>query len=107
MATGIPVRADFVVELIRGQGYAVFDLAGKRLTEPTPFHPVADRQRSAFQREADRKAKRGPRACLRCRHAFESEGIHNRMCAPCRLQATADSDAPFSFGAIHGRKRSA
>jgi hypothetical protein len=45
--------------------------------------------------------------CLRCGHGFESEGIHNRMCAPCRLQATADSDAPFSFGAIHGRKRSA
>jgi hypothetical protein len=107
MATSIPVRADFVVELIRGQGYAVFDLAGKRLSEPTPFRPVAERQRSTLQAEADRKAKRGPRACLRCGHGFESEGIHNRMCTPCRAGATADSAAPFSFGAIHGRKRSA
>jgi hypothetical protein len=51
------------------------------------------------------RSKRGPRACLCCGHGFESEGIHNRMCGSCRLLASQDQDVPFSFGAIHGRKR--
>jgi hypothetical protein len=51
------------------------------------------------------RVKRGPRACMTCGHGFESEGIHNRMCGACRLRASHDQDAPFSFGAIHGRKR--
>lgn len=45
------------------------------------------------------------RACLTCGHGFESDGAHNRMCAPCRQRASQEDAAPFSFGAIHGRKR--
>jgi hypothetical protein len=51
------------------------------------------------------QSKRGLRACLCCGLGFESEGIHNRMCGRCRLRASQDQDAPFSFGAVHGRKR--
>lgn len=45
------------------------------------------------------------RACLCCGKGFESEGFHNRMCGGCRVSASNDETAPFSFGAIHGRKR--
>lgn len=41
-----------------------------------------------LQLQADRKHKRGPRACLCCARTFDSEGIHNRMCPACR-QRTA------------------
>jgi hypothetical protein len=45
------------------------------------------------------------RPCICCTHPFESEGKHNRMCGSCRLRASQENAAPFSFGAIHGRKR--
>ncbi len=32
-----------------------------------------------------RQPKRKSRPCMTCRQTFESEGPHNRMCAPCRL----------------------
>ncbi len=52
------------------------------------------------------KAKRPqPRSCMCCGKGFESEGFHNRLCQPCRLRANQDQDVPFSFGAVHGRKR--
>ena len=51
-----------------------------------PFRSFADaaRWRDACQREADRKAKRGPRPCMCCGETFKSEGIHHRMCGRCR-----------------------
>jgi hypothetical protein len=32
----------------------------------------------------ERRMKRGPRPCLSCRKTFVSEGLHNRLCDPCR-----------------------
>ena len=34
------------------------------------------------------------RPCLRCRRDFPSEGIHNRMCDPCRNYAPV-TDSPY------------
>lgn len=34
-----------------------------------------------------RQAKVKIRKCMTCRASFVSEGIHNRMCSPCRLHA--------------------
>ena len=33
------------------------------------------------------------RACMRCRHQFQSEGFHNRMCGTCRATAADDTTA--------------
>lgn len=97
MATGLPVRAEFTVELVRGQGYVVLDQKRTRLTEPSPFRVVAERARDAFQRAADKRAKRGPRPCMNCKATFDSEGIHNRLCKTCRghRDAIGEPQRPF------------
>lgn len=87
MATGIPVKAEFTVDLVRGQGYVVLDLKRTRLTDPSPFRMVAERARDELQRAADKRAKRGPRPCLNCGCVFASEGVHNRLCKSCRGRA--------------------
>lgn len=38
-------------------------------------------------------AKRGARPCLCCGRVFDSEGIHNRLCNPCRLRGDGGSMA--------------
>lgn len=64
-----------------GNGYAVVDRNGTVLSA---------RYASRIQAEIvlDNRAKRASRrtrACLTCGKAFESEGIHNRMCKPCKV----------------------
>jgi hypothetical protein len=44
--------------------------------------------RARLKRPLDVKPNTTPRACLRCNKTFDSEGPHNRLCAPCRY-ATA------------------
>ena len=78
---------------------------GTRLTAYFTRQSVAESELIRLQAEDDKKAKRGPRACLGCGKGFESEGIHNRMCQPCRLRASQEQDVPFSFGVVSGRKR--
>lgn len=56
------------------------------------FRPQADQHCAELQREADKVAKRGPRACMCCKAEFYSEGIHNRMCGRCR--GFGESDQP-------------
>lgn len=87
--------------------YVVIDPQGAVCSKPTS-KDGAERLRDAKQTEADRKAKRGPRACLRCGHEFMSEGIHNRMCTPCRGASSAEGMSnPYSMGAMTGRRKSA
>lgn len=85
--------------------HCVCNQHGERLTPYFQRRSTAEAELIKIQASADKKAKRGPRACLSCGKGFESEGIHNRMCSACRLAASHDQDTPFSFGAIHGRKR--
>ncbi len=62
-----------------GGRFALFDLAGKRVSG------MMDGQMAELQR--DKRAARGRvrvRPCLTCGTDFESEGAHNRMCAECR-----------------------
>lgn len=44
-------------------------------------------RRDSLQAEADRLAKRGPRACMCCGRDFESAGIGNRLCGFRRSRA--------------------
>ena len=76
-------RMQFAVDFVP-EGYAVFDQGGCRIGDTFRFRGDAIRKRDELQREADLKAKRGPRACLCCGTTFESEGIHNRLCPICR-----------------------
>ena len=44
----------------------------------------AEDRRDALRKTADKKAKKGKRPCLCCGRAFDSDGIHNRLCQPCK-----------------------
>lgn len=40
-------------------------------------------------RELLLSSQRSVRTCLSCERPFESEGTHNRMCAPCKRRSRA------------------
>ncbi|MDT8856462.1 hypothetical protein RNZ50_15820 [Paracoccaceae bacterium Fryx2] len=91
-----PGLARHQVVWVPGSGFVVVDPDGQRVGAPSDTRPQAERLRDEAQRAADAKAKRGPRACLCCGRVFESEGIHNRMCGPCRNRDTGDVPARLS-----------
>lgn len=101
-----PGRARFTVEYLAGRGYFVRDPDGKRVSHFDRDQSKIEIIRAARQEAHDAAKKRKERPCLGCQRMFLSEGIHNRLCKDCRNRASNDQDAPFSFGAIHGRKRS-
>jgi hypothetical protein len=73
----------YTVQPIAG-GYVVLAPDGVRASEPVMFSTQAMLLRDKIQREADQRAKRGPRPCMCCETLFTSDGIHNRMCDQCR-----------------------
>lgn len=79
-----PAFARFTVDHQARHGYVVRDPDGKIVSSPTPFRTRAEQLQIRLQREADAKAKRGPRPCLCCGAIFHSQGIHNRLCPNCR-----------------------
>lgn len=99
-----PELAKFRVEYVPNKGYFVADPDGKRVTGYAS-REATDHACEIKQRMADTARKRINRPCLRCGTVFASEGIHNRMCNRCRCATSNDDATPFSFGAIHGRKR--
>lgn len=80
----------FHVEKIAGV-FRVVNPEGKLLNPPFACRNAAVDAAERWQAEADRRAKRGPRPCMCCGRTFDSEGIHNRLCAPCRSQGEARS----------------
>jgi hypothetical protein len=98
-----PQHARYRIEYLPGKGHAVLDPSGRIAIDPTPVREVAQAACAHLQAEADRKAKRGPRPCLCCGTEFESEGIHNRMCARCRVRGDALGAYGYQ-GADAGRK---
>lgn len=94
-------RAEFATGAARGR-YVVVDPDGRRVGAPTT-EDVAVARAAQLNREADEKARRGPRACICCGKGFESEGIHNRMCGPCRGRNDALGAYGYA-GAADGRK---
>ena len=71
-------------------GWAVVGPRGLRVGAIVADHAAAEARRAALQAEADAKAKRGTRACLCCGASFVSQGIHNRLCTPCRGRDAGD-----------------
>lgn len=72
---------------VRGTGgsYAVFR-GNKRVSQ----HYV--NRTGALERldREQRKEQSQTRPCLRCQKPFLSEGIHNRLCNPCRSMSSAE-----------------
>ncbi|WP_151720189.1 hypothetical protein [Gemmobacter serpentinus] len=83
-------RPRYEVERIGGS-YCVRDPNGALLPARYASRQAALMSREDLQREADRKAKRGPRACMCCGATFQSDGIHNRLCTDCRAPGFATS----------------
>lgn len=81
-----PAHARFRAEYDGVRGYDVIDPAG-RVVAKLGNRDIALNRAEALQKEADTAAKRGPRPCLCCGREFDSAGIHNRMCNPCRGRA--------------------
>lgn len=97
-----PALARFRVAFSRGSQYVVVDPTGAQVGAATSLLCAQERA-ERLNAEADGKAKRGPRACLCCGKGFESEGIHNRLCAICRTRD--DALVPYGYaGAGDGRK---
>lgn len=70
------------VERLEFQAYQVLGLR-----DLSPRFSTRDEAEGWLEEQLDRVAPaRQPRdrRCLRCGHAFRSEGFHNRMCDPCR-----------------------
>ena len=86
-------RGAFRTEYRPGKGYLVLDPDGNPAGGITPFRTRADQLRDRLQRDADAKAKRGPRGCMCCGATFVSEGIHHRLCASCRSRSDGGSMA--------------
>ncbi len=79
-----PKAGAYDVRFTSGLGHAVYNPRGERVTPWYVKARDAQQRCAALQAAADRKAKRGPRPCLCCGTVFQSEGIHNRLCDPCR-----------------------
>jgi hypothetical protein len=92
-------------EFLPGRGYYVADPDGRRVSGFYHSEDVALNMCATIQADADAASKRKRRPCMCCGAEFMSEGIHNRMCDGCRRRASNDEAVPFSFGAVHGRKR--
>ena len=100
-----PGFSRFRVEYAPMFGWFVADPNGKRVSGYSQSKAWAHEHCVQKQEAHDAASKRRVRPCLRCGAGFQSEGIHNRMCNRCRNCASNDEASPFSFGAIHGRKR--
>lgn len=79
----------FRVDHVPGRGFFVLDPGGEKCAGPFKDENKALMSRDAKQAAADAKAKRGPRACMACKHTFPSEGIHNRLCNDCKYRGSA------------------
>jgi hypothetical protein len=63
----------------------------------------AESVKAAQQKKDDAARKRMTRPCLCCSQPFESEGIHNRLCPPCR--ARGSEAGSYSVAPRSGRPR--
>jgi hypothetical protein len=66
------------------EGWVAVNGEGRQVSESFGSRSQAEAWSLAAQKAADLKAKRGPRACMCCGKQFASQGIHNRLCNPCR-----------------------
>lgn len=73
----------------QGQGYFVINPRGQKVTCHYRTQWEAEERLEKLRREASVKAKRGPRPCMCCGKVFDSDGVHNRLCGPCKSRGYA------------------
>lgn len=56
------------------------------------------------QKADDARARKMERRCMCCREQFWSDGLHNRLCSPCRGRSAEGSDS-YSLAPRSGRPR--
>ncbi len=96
----------FNVKCVTGRGYAVVNGVGAVVSAFTKDRSAAEASCEAKTAAALYAAKAIARPCLRCGKAFDSVGIHNRMCGNCRHSSSAEGEpVGYSFGAMTGRRR--
>jgi hypothetical protein len=96
-----PKAGRFTIDYVQGRGWVVVSPEGNIVSGPNA-RETALRSLASHQRQADQKAKRGPRACMCCSATFDSQGPHNRLCDTCRRRP--DDAVPCSY---HRPKRGA
>jgi len=82
----------------QGAAWIVVDPHGVRVSGPFA-RSVARHEAHRLTVEAAAREKRGPRPCIRCGQEFNSEGIGNRMCGPCRAHGI---DYLCAYGIVGG-----
>lgn len=78
-----PEYARWRVEFVPGRGYMVVSPTGKQ-HGPFSCKDNAETNRDAWEARDNLARKRITRPCMCCQKPFESDGIHNRLCATCR-----------------------
>ncbi len=87
-----PGAGRFTVAFVTTHGWGVFSPDGERVGCWHPARNLALSACGTWQAAADRAKNRVSRPCMCCTHPFESEGIHNRLCAHCK---TGQPRVPF------------
>lgn len=93
----------WTMEFLPCRGWRLVDPAGRPQTAIYGNREQALTVLDAAQARTDAARKRGLRACMTCGKPFMSEGIHNRMCTPCRGQG-GDWN-PYGIAPRSGRPR--
>ncbi len=99
-----PSVARWTMEFLPGRGWRLVDPKGQPQAAVYSSRDLALTTLEAAQARTDVALKRTMRPCLCCGKPFQSEGIHNRMCTPCR-GLNADGWNPYSLAPRSGRAR--
>lgn len=97
-----PEYARWSVKYVPARGYMVEGPRGE-IRGPFGSKDNADTCRDELEARDNLARKKITRPCLCCRKPFESEGIHNRLCAVCRHAGGAYN--PHAVAPRNGRPR--
>jgi hypothetical protein len=98
-----PKAGVWSMEFVPDKGWRLIDPNGHR---QAVFYGHAERAQGALdaaQSRTDAASKRMIRPCLCCQKPFDSEGIHNRLCATCRH--VSGEYSPHAVAPRNGRPR--
>ena len=79
----------WTLDYAQGHGYFVIDPKGRKASGFFSRRAEAEDRRDELRRQADLKAKKGKRPCMCCGRTFDSDGVHNRLCHPCKVRGYA------------------
>lgn len=97
-----PVRAKWTLRPAKGEGWQLVDPDGR----PSTTYYQKERALVALdaaQARTDARQRRMARPCMCCGITFQSDGIHNRLCARCRNQG--GEWRPYGIAPRSGRPR--